>query len=140
MRHLLRGSERPFHVYELACFLHTHAADERFWNEWHALHSPSFRRLQAVAFRLAVEWFGCALSHVAQQEVDQLPGATRAWFDQFGTSTADRLFSASKPELWLHVSLLDSRRDTWSAGCAAPPASLQPAGAGRPPSTFPKVK
>ncbi|SPE37172.1 conserved membrane hypothetical protein [Candidatus Sulfopaludibacter sp. SbA3] len=114
LRHLLRGSERPFHVYELACFLNAHAADEEFWDAWRALHSPQFRRCQAVAFRLAAEWFGCALGTVAQEEVDQLPAATQAWFEAFGTSTANRLFAASKPELWLHLSLLDSRRDAWS--------------------------
>ena len=114
VRHLLRGSERPFHVYEVACFLERHVADGEFWEEWHELHSPEFRRVQAVAFRLAEAWFGCALSALARQEVEQLPEGTRAWFDSFGTATAGRLFEASKPELWLHISLLDSRRDAWS--------------------------
>jgi MFS family permease len=114
LRHLLRGSERPFHVYELARFLDAHAADAGFWNEWRALHSPAFRRLQAVAFRLAEEWFGCALSPVARQELEQLPHATQAWFGEFGAATANRLFSSAKPELWLHLSLLESRRDAWS--------------------------
>ncbi len=114
LRHLFRGSERPFHVYELARFLDSHAADAGFWDQWRDLHSPAFRRLQAVAFRLAEEWFGCALSPVARLELDRLPHATQAWFDQFGVSTANRPFSSSKPELWLHLSLLDSRRDAWS--------------------------
>ncbi len=114
LRHILRGSERPFHVYELACFLDTHASDEAFWDEWSSLHSAQFRRLQAVAFRLAAEWFGCALSATARYEIERLPAGALAWFESFGTSTAARLFSASKPELWLHLSLLDSRRDAWS--------------------------
>jgi MFS family permease len=114
LRHILRGSERPFHVYELACFLDSHAADTEFWDEWRTLHSPQFRRLEALAFRFAAEWFGCALHPLAQQEVERLPEAARAWFDEFGTSGANRRFSASKPELWLHLSLLDSRRDAAS--------------------------
>ena len=114
LRHVLRGSERPFHVYELACFLETHAADAPFWNEWRALHSAQFRRLEGVAFRLAAEWFGCALSPVAQMEADQLPAGTQAWFEEFGRATANQFYSASKPELWLHLSLVDSRRDAWS--------------------------
>ncbi len=114
LRHLLRGSERPFHVYELARFLNSHAMDAGFWKEWRDLHSPAFRRLQAVSFRLAEEWFGCALGPAARHELEQLPQATQTWFDEFGASTANRLFSSAKPELWLHLSLLEARRDAWS--------------------------
>ncbi len=114
LRHLLRGSERPFHIYELASFLDGHAADEAFWREWRALHSPQFQRLQTVAFLLAEAWFGCALHPAAREAAEQLPAGALAWFESFGTSTAGRLYSASKPELWLHLSLLDSRRDAWS--------------------------
>jgi MFS family permease len=114
LRHVLRGSERPFHVYELAGFLESHAGSDEFWEQWRALHSAPFRRLQAVAFRLAVEWFGCRLHPCAQQEISQLPDSTLAWFDAFGTATASRLFVSSKPELWLHLSLLHSRGDAWS--------------------------
>ena len=32
--HLLRGSLRPFHVYELAWFLHNRSGDTAFWNVW----------------------------------------------------------------------------------------------------------
>src|ERR1017187_1783418 len=79
LKHVLRGSARPFHVYEVACFLNSHAADESFWAEWRSLHPPALRRLQAVAFRLAWEWFGCALGP-ARDEIAQLPAAATAWF------------------------------------------------------------
>ena len=113
LRHVLRGSARPFHVFEIACFLAARENDAAFWRDWRGLHPPALRRLEAVAFRLAAEWFGCPLGEAAG-EVERLPAATEAWFSEFATSPATRVFRPSKDELWLHISLLDSRRDAWS--------------------------
>ena len=110
LKHVLRGGARPFHAYELARFLQLHAADEDFWRQWKALPSPELRRLQAVCFRLASDWFGCALGPAAD-EVSQLPRSTRAWFDRFALSPALAPFNSNKDELWLHASLVHSRRD-----------------------------
>jgi Uncharacterised nucleotidyltransferase len=110
LKHVLRGSGRPFHAYEIACFLEAHATDEAFWREWRALHSPELRRLQAVVFRLAAEWFGCRTAP-AQEEIDRLPKSTQTWFAEFGLSPARRLFESRKDELWLHLSLLGSAKD-----------------------------
>jgi len=110
LKHVLRGSARPFHAYEVACFLDSRAGDNAFWTEWRSLHSPGLRRLEAVAFRLVREWFGCALGP-AQEEIAQLPAAARAWFDHFALSPACVPFDSNKDELWLHLSLLESRRD-----------------------------
>lgn len=112
LKHVLRGSARPFHAYEVACFLDARASDNEFWTEWRALHAPELRRLEAVTFRLAREWFGCQLGG-AEEEVAGLPAAARAWFDEFALSPATRLFESNKDELWLHLSLLESRRDRW---------------------------
>lgn len=112
LKHILRGSGRPFHAYEVACFLDSHAGDDAFWAEWRALHSPELRRLEAVVFRFAAEWFGCRTG-AAQEEIEQLPAATQAWFEEFALAPARRLFESRKDELWLHLSLLGSRRDGW---------------------------
>jgi putative nucleotidyltransferase-like protein len=122
LRHVLRGSARPFHIYEMAGFLDGHAADDSFWRAWRSLHTPGFRRLQAVMFRLAAEWFGCKLGAVAEQEVANLRAATRAWFQDFALSPASAIFYPQKDELWLHLSLLDSWRDR----CAAARLRLLP--------------
>jgi MFS family permease len=114
LKHILQGSGRPFHAYEVAWFLDSHAGDDQFWREWRALHPPELRRLEAVSFRLAQEWFGCKLSPAAQEEAERLPAATQAWFEEFATSPAGRLFHSRKDELWLHLSLLESRRDALS--------------------------
>ena len=126
----MRGDGQPFHLYEVACFLKLHGANGAFWEEWRGLHAPELRRLEAVCFRLAAEWFGCRLSQVAQQETEQLPASTRAWLDEFALEPAASLYDASKAELWLHVSLLNSRRDE---SCAV--KSTKPlAATGGPPS------
>lgn len=73
LRHLLRGSVRPCHVYEIAWFLEHHAADCPFWNRWRDLHAPELRRLEGIAFQLAHVWFGCALGPTAGEEIAALP-------------------------------------------------------------------
>jgi len=112
LKHVLRGSCRPFHVYEVARFLDSHAGDSAFWSEWSG-QSPELRRLEAVVFRLATAWFGGARNAAVEEEIERLPAATRAWFDEFALSPAGGLYRSHKDELWLHVSLLKSRRDAW---------------------------
>jgi MFS family permease len=114
LKHILQGSARPFHVYEVARFLDARAGDDAFWEEWRGLHAPELRRLEAVGFRFASAWFGCRAGNVAQEEMDGLPAPTRAWFEDFALVPAATGFSASKAELWLHVSLLNAPADIFS--------------------------
>jgi MFS family permease len=111
LRHLLRGSARACHVYEIAWFLEHHAGDAPFWNRWRELHAPELRRLEAIAFRLAREWYGCALGLVAEEEVAALPARVGEWFEVFAFSPLESEFHPNKDELWLHLALLDSARD-----------------------------
>jgi hypothetical protein len=111
LKHVLHGDTRPFHVYEIASFLHGHADDEAFWISWRGLHSDTLRRLQTVSFLLAEAWFGCRLAPAVREEAERLPAATRVWFKVFATSPAQQGFRANKDELWLHLSLLDSKLD-----------------------------
>jgi MFS family permease len=114
LRHLLRGSLSPFHVYEMACLLDALAGQSYFWAEWCARHAPSLRRLQAVAFQLAAAWFGCEMAAEAEEETAGLSPATQAWFAEFATSPVSAFYHPNKDELWLHCTLLDSPRDAWS--------------------------
>ena len=114
LKHLLRGSVHPSHVYEIASIVDAYAGDDAFWSRWASLHAPKLRRLEAVVFRLAWEWFGCRLSPVVAAEIEQLPATTQVWFAAFATSPARSAFDSNKDELWLHFALLDSRRDAWS--------------------------
>ena len=114
LRHLLRGSLSPFHVYEMACLLETLAGESHFWAEWCAQHASGLRRLEAVAFRLAAAWFGCDMAAEAEEETAGLSPATQAWFAEFATSPVSALYHPNKDELWLHCTLLDSPRDAWS--------------------------
>ena len=114
LRHLLRGSVSPFHVYEIASLLQARAEDAAWWSEWRALHHPGLRRLEAVIFRLAAEWFGCRLHPIAAEAIEELPADSQDWFARFATAPATSPFHPNKEELWLHLSLLDSRADAWS--------------------------
>jgi hypothetical protein len=127
LRHVLHGSTKIFHVFEIASFLERTAVDETFWEEWRRLHAPGLRRLEAVVFALAEAWFGCALAPAAREEIALLPVATRGWFDEFAASPATQAFHPNKDELWLHWSLLGSWRDQWSvARRRLLPANLPP--------------
>ena len=108
LRHLFRGSARVSHVYEIARFLDTQQSNEAFWLEWRELHSEPLRRLQAVAFRLAVEWFGCHVAPEPAGEMERLPQDVRLWFEKHAASPAESLFHPNKNELWLHLALVDS--------------------------------
>ncbi len=111
LRHLLRGSLRPYHVYEMAWFLEHHATRCDFWDRWRELHAPELRRLEAISFRLAREWFGCDLGPVAEDELARLPGKVQDWFASFSSSPLEGLASPNKDELWLHLAMLGSIRD-----------------------------
>jgi hypothetical protein len=114
LKHILQGSARPFHVYEVACFLDRRAGDDAFWEEWRGLHAPELRRLEAVGFRFASEWFGCRINSIAQEEMDRLPAATCAWFEDYALAPASSQFAPAKQELWLHISLLNRPADILS--------------------------
>lgn len=109
-RHLLRGSVRAFHVWELANFLNSHHAPE-FWREWQRLHPPSTRRLECVAFLLAKQWFACRVPHPVEDSIDQLSPSIHRWFEIYGWSPIESMFEPNKDELWLHMALLDSTFD-----------------------------
>jgi Uncharacterised nucleotidyltransferase len=129
LRHLLRGSVTPFHVYEMALLLHSLAEDASFWRQWQRLHPPELRRLEAVAFRLAAEWFGCAMSLQAEEATAQLSHGTQIWFAQFAKSPATTPFHPNKDELWLHCSLINSPKDIFTVvRRRLLPANLPPRG------------
>ncbi len=114
VRHLLRGSARLSSVYELAWFLENGAGDTAFWRTWYALHPAPLRRIEAIGFGLAAEWFDCQVGEAAQEAIGELPEDVRAWFDGFAASPVEGLFRPSKDELWLHLCLVESARDKWS--------------------------
>jgi MFS family permease len=111
LRNVLRGFPTTEQVYGLARFLHTHADDRRFWLRWRELHHDSLRRLEAISFRLASEWFACRLPEQVQEEMERLAPPIQAWFRHFSRSTLSPWFGTAKDGLWLHLHLLESRTD-----------------------------
>ena len=108
LKHVLRGSAKAYHVYEIALILEARANDGAFWSAWRECHSPQLRRLETVIFRLAEEWFGCRTP-----EGLEVPAACEAWLESFALSPATQEFRPNKDHLWLHLSLLESPADRW---------------------------
>ena len=96
LRHLLRGDARAANLYELGYFLHGSAGDRDFWSRWRELHGRELRRLEAICFRLAAEWFGCGLSPIARAEVDGLPAPVARWFERSAAAPAEAFFRPNK--------------------------------------------
>jgi predicted MFS family arabinose efflux permease len=111
LRHLLHGTMSVHNIYEIAWFLQRSRSDQSFWTEWRHLHDPSLRRLEALCFRLAGDWFGCAAAEEVQREVSELPASVGSWFEQYGESPLRGVLSPNKDALWLHLALVESARD-----------------------------
>ena len=109
LRHLLWDSLALYHVYEVAWFLEYASSDADFWRLWEEWHDPSLRRLEAICFAVAKQWFQCRVPQVVEEEITQLPVKVRDWLRTYSYSPLERLFSANKDSLWLHLSLLESR-------------------------------
>jgi MFS family permease len=111
LRTTLRVFPAPEQVYGLARFLHLHRDDHALWSQWRTLHPDSLRRLEAITFRLAQDWFACRLSDEAQDEVNRLPSPIHRFLAHFSKSSRSPGFGAMKDGLWLHLELLESRKD-----------------------------
>jgi MFS family permease len=108
LRHFLRGDLKPSNIYEIAYFLERNRSPQ-FWQAWRDAHDQPLRRVEAICFALARQWFGCEPPAIDEAEISQLPEPVRAWLATFGR-TPEPLFDPAKNELWLHLSLLDPGR------------------------------
>ena len=104
VRHLVRGDVRAYHVYELAHFLQRTADDDLFWRHWQRRKSSTLA--EAIAFRLAVDWFECPAHPLVQELCQALPASIRRWFDLFAFSPLKALEHPNKDELFLHWCLV----------------------------------
>lgn len=114
IRHLLRGSLRPSHVYELAWMLDRHSGDRELWTEWRELHPASLRRLEAIAFSLAQRWFQCSAPDAAAEEMERLPPEVKRWLGLYAWSPLAGQSRPNKDELWLHWNLVETRGARWA--------------------------
>jgi len=114
LRNLLRHFPATEQVYGLAHFLHTRANDRSFWQRWRLLHPDSLRRLEAISFYLASEWFACRLPDEVQEEVNRLAPTVNEWFRHFSSSTRSTQFARTGDGVWLHLALLDSHADKFA--------------------------
>jgi len=106
LRHMFRGDPRPYHGYEIAHFLERTAAADALWREWRDIHPAGLRRIEAIAFRFAQEWFGCRLSDGAAGEISSLPEGIQDWFERFSLSP---FAVPNKDDLFLQLQLIPER-------------------------------
>ena len=111
LRHLLRGDLKPAHALELAYFLENQLENGDLWRQWKEWHDPSLRQLQAIAFFLAKNWFGCRFPEAVQDEVARLPRDIHGWFADYAPSPLISHFRPNKDELLLHLAMLPRLRD-----------------------------
>jgi Uncharacterised nucleotidyltransferase len=96
VRGVFSGDWVIHHVFELATFLHSHARDLEFWNQWYETHSMNLRRCEVIAFCLARSWFSCTLPEVVRTEADQLAETQKHWLDRFGGGPLEVMFRRNK--------------------------------------------
>jgi len=109
VRHLVRGDIRAYHVYELAHFLSRSADDAAFWRDWRERKSSSL--VEAIAFRLAIDWFECPTHPVVEELCESLPLSIKRWFEMFALSPLKALERSNKDELFLHLCLVNGWRE-----------------------------
>jgi hypothetical protein len=109
VRHLFAGNLRPYHIYELAHFLDRTQDDHSFWREWAEVNAGPVVAEQ-IAFRLAVEWFGCGMHPAVRKSVYSLSHDMNRWFGLFAFSPVQALEHPNKDELFLHLCLVPERR------------------------------
>jgi hypothetical protein len=113
VRHLLQGSLRIGHIYELARFLHKKQDDDEFWREWLEESASPQRLPEWVALRLAQEWFGCSVNPIVERCLHPLAPDVERWFHLFGPSAIRPVGNSNKDELFLNLCLIASRRDRY---------------------------
>lgn len=111
LRHILRQDVRPAHVLELARMLDACASDAAFWERWSILHPAGLRTLETAGFRFAQQWFGCAWPEAVERDWLRQPAQIHAWFDRWAWSPLENLLRPNKAAVWLHLALLERRRD-----------------------------
>jgi hypothetical protein len=82
--------------------------DDLFWRHWRARKSSTL--VEAMAFRLAIDWFECPAHPIVQELCQALPASVKRWFDLFAFSPLRALEHPNKDELFLHWCLVKEWR------------------------------
>ena len=93
LKHIVQGSGRPFHIYEIARFLDARANDGDFWRQWQSLYDPELRRLASVHVPPGARvvrmprW-----SRLRRKKSNACPASTAALVRRILRSPAQRIF------------------------------------------------
>ncbi len=106
LMHLLHGDLRPQRAWEIANFLAGHGLDTEFWECWRDWHPAALRRLEAIVFQFASDWFGCGVPPRAVEEIERLPEDVNLWLERYALSPLEGMFRPNKDEIWLQLCLV----------------------------------
>lgn len=109
--HLLHGDLPLQRAWEIARFLDTHASDDVFWRSWRDMHPKALRQLETSVFHLVTTWFGCRATQELGLDVENLPVMIKSWLKDFSLAPLTREWAPNKSELWLHLGLIQKRRE-----------------------------
>jgi Uncharacterised nucleotidyltransferase len=110
LMHLLGGDLRLQRAWEIARCIHAHADDDGFWRRWQLLHTARSRQVQVLVFRLCADWFASLWPRTLSHEEQNLRADVKLWIERYAMRPLESQFRPNKDELWLHLSLLTSRR------------------------------
>ncbi|MES1261699.1 MAG: nucleotidyltransferase family protein [Acidobacteriota bacterium] len=111
VRHLVSRNLRLCHIYELAHFLERSREDDLFWAAWEQVNACGPALVESIAFRLAMEWFGCRTHAIVREQMRRLPSDVNRWFSLFAFSPVLALEHVNKDELFLQLCLIPERRN-----------------------------
>ena len=127
LKHVLRGSVKAFHVYEIARDARrARGQDEASGREWRELHPPGLRRLRGSSLSAGARVVRRPHVRGGQDEIAQLPAATQSWFDGFALSPATQEFHRIRTSCGCTSACSIRARDAWRVARRRP-ASRQSA-------------
>jgi hypothetical protein len=109
--HLLHGDLPLQRAWEIARFLDTHVTNDSFWASWRASHSAALRQLETSMFYLVTSWFECHARKDLGANVQKLPVMVKSWLREFSLAPLAREWKPNKSETWLHLALINKRKD-----------------------------
>ena len=113
LRDIFDAKSPAHHLLELATLLHKHSRKDDFWSEWVAMHSPRLRRMESIAFSLAIAWFSCDAPSAVTAEINSLPPQVQAWIRTCGSTPLEGIFCRTREGKLLQSLLVDAPGTQW---------------------------
>ena len=108
--HLLHGELPLQRAWEIGRFLDKHANDDAFWKSWRSSHSAAVRKMEICIFYLVAKWFECRSLKEHEANLRELPPRAKLSVERSSLALLTREWEPNKLELWLHLALIENRK------------------------------